>query len=277
MPRSRKTRWISSAFVGPVVALLVAGCSGTVGGSSTAVATTAAPASSATAPPRSATDPATEAALPSNSVGPIYTKDTFLPALKRSLPQPVTFHLEQEMTVLSNGVTQHLTASGDVHSDRLKSKGILHLAVDGDPVEMLFVDGQIYVNRHDATGNKWQLQDASDPQTESTLAEFRNNNPVQSLGSLGSANRLTFVGVEVIDGEDTNHYQAAFDGPVTTGTESSSRAELVYDLWLDGKSHVRQLSRKGTGFEYRQRFSKWGEPVNVTAPPLSEQTTAPAI
>ena len=103
--------------VGSAVALTVflAGCSGAAGGSPTSGATTTAPASSASVPTTSNADPAAGAAPSSNSVGPIYTKDTLGPAIAKNVPQPLTYHLEQEMTVVNNGVTQHATISGDMH------------------------------------------------------------------------------------------------------------------------------------------------------------------
>ena len=45
---------------------------------------------------------------------------------------------------------------------------------------------------------------------------------------------------------------------------------ISYDIWLDGDARPVKLAMSSSEYSLDLHFSKWGEPVHVTAPPASQ-------
>ena len=116
-----------------------------------------------------------------------------------------------------------------------------------------------------------------DPTYDELLKQVHVPNSVDLLVALGAPVAFTFVGVERMDGADTNHYKVVFNMSAAFGVETDTPYLAEYGVWVDGEDHLRQLTFSSPKVVQVKRYSKWGEPVNVIVPPLSEQTTAPAI
>ena len=208
---------------------------------------------------------------PTNEVGPIYTKDNIVAGMKQGIPQPNTVHVVMDVNGASGGQQMNVKMTGDMETAGSDSKLSMTMEMQGISIKMLLVDKTAYLNMGSLSGNKYAVvkTDSSDPSSKQLLEMLDMANPAKQFETFEQDMKdLKFVGVEEVDGEKMNLYEMTFE---TSTLPSGSE----YQVWLDSKSRIRKVSVKAHGMESKMTMSKWGEPVTIEAPPVSEQTTMP--
>lgn len=159
-------------------------------------------------------------------------------------------------------------------------------------VELRLVDGVAYMNVSKLAmsgmlpqSNKpWIKVDLTDPSGPfgSSFGQFSKSMDAASIGRLfTSASQLKELGPANIDGVQTTKYRVTIDtskaasglGVPTTELGGRVPATLAFDVWLDTEGRPTQISANLSGASMTFTFSKWGEPVNVQAPPASQVGT----
>ena len=154
-------------------------------------------------------------------------------------------------------------------------------ALADQSIEMRLVDKVLYMNMGQMTNNKFVSYDLSDAKNLPPGMDQLTNtlNPLAAFDSFEEGIKsVVFVGDEDVDGEQLGHYKITVDtSKIDQFKELPTQAQLPdnvnYDLWLDDQNRMRKMTMKlesGTPMETEVEFSKWGESVDIAAPPASE-------
>lgn len=161
-------------------------------------------------------------------------------------------------------------------------------AMGEEGLEMVLVDGIMYMNMGQMTNNKFVEFDLSDPANLppgmgdlgdqlDPLAAFEEFEPALKT--------VTFVGTEDVDGEDLHRYEVVMDTAKLESledmpTEAGMPEEVGYDLWFDDEFRIRQMEMvmdMEMAASVKAKLFDWGQPVDIEAPPadqIAEQPTA---
>lgn len=271
-------RAAATTIVVPVV-LLAAAC-----GSSTPTTTApaAAPSQTTSAPSTSST-PSTSDTPSSSATSSSSTADAsaagsgdkaaFISALKAGSADATSAHVSATMSVSG----QAITIEGDSKIDGSNPASQMKMGMGSMNLQLLLIDKKVYVKGlpNEAAG-KWALFDESSTFGKQMAASAGSADPTkiydQFEKGLTSAKK---VGTETVEGEQMTKYQLAVDPSKVAGAAAAAAAgklpaSLDYLAWLDGKGHLRKVTVDVMGTKLIINMSKYGEPVEIKAPPASE-------
>jgi len=252
MRHRRRTALAALAVVG--LALTASGC----GGGSHADGA-AAPSSAA------------NALDPGSKVDAASVKQMFGDAMAKA----TTVHVEMRMT----GQVA-MSGSGDMDMAAKPVKASLRLASStlGGDIAMVMVDNAMYLKSKvfGATYMKVSMGDKSSPLAQMGLDSL---DPTAMFDRFDDAvTGGTYLGKETVAGTPTDHYRLTVDTTAlatalpsaAAGAAGSIPKTETIDVWFDGDGRYRQLATEVAGEQVTESFSKWGEPVQVAAPPASQ-------
>jgi len=191
-------------------------------------------------------------------------------------------------TAMTIGVGgQSITADGDTEFGKTLADTSVSMDMDmgsAGPATMklLLVDGIMYMNLGQVTKGKYakfdladddnafakhfsQMADQMDPSKQ--LEEFKN--AVKSFEKKGKPKQLD--GVEAQPYEivlDTTKVDAFSEVPGGAGVPKT----ITYVMYLGSDNRLRRMTANVSGSKTQVDFSKWGEDVDIKAPPASEVT-----
>lgn len=186
----------------------------------------------------------------------------------------------------------HLSGDASVGSSLSDLAMDIKLDVPGKgPAEVRLVHSQMYIKGGllpISGGKKWIGIDLSDP--NNPLSSIVDNlmgaaDPAHVAKLYASVTKLTPVGSEVVDGVTTEHYRVTINtaaalkagglGKAAAGGQAFGKLPktMTTDVWLDANSRPVMTKSSIAGFVTVARFSKWGVPVTVSAPPSSQVKT----
>lgn len=154
-------------------------------------------------------------------------------------------------------------------------------AGEGQKIDVRLVDGAMYMSMGGMTGGKFvkfPLGDASNSPVDPAQLD-----PSRSLREFEkAAEKITYRGEEQIDGENLKRFTLVLN-PTKMGNYDSEQLKtlpkkITYDVWFDGTSHFRQL-RMGMGKvgTTTMKYSDWGQPVKISAPPADQVVEQPKM
>ena len=89
---------------------------------------------------------------------------------------------------------------------------------------------------------------------------------------------VKYVGPETVDGESLQRYEVTMDTkelgdsvPDAAGLPDT----LTYDMWLDDQDRIRKVTYSVSGVKGEMSMSKYGEPVDITAPAADDIVEIP--
>ena len=192
-----------------------------------------------------------------------------------------------EMTVAVGG--QSIKADGDAEFGKNFADTSMSMDVDmgsAGPatMKMVLVDGVFYMNLGQMTKGKYakidltdednpvgkqfgQLAEQMDPSKQ--LEQFKN--AVTSFKKKGEPTKL--------DGVDAQPYEIVLDtskldalSDLPGGAGANIPKTITYVMYLGSDDLLRRMEFDIAGTKMTMDYSKWGEPVDVEAPPASEVT-----
>ncbi|MCR6481606.1 hypothetical protein M8542_02140 [Amycolatopsis sp. OK19-0408] len=163
----------------------------------------------------------------------------------------------------------------------------------GDPLELRQVAGKLYAKVPEGsrdevgTGKPWVAvsPDGNDPFSQvlgGSLTQLAaQNDPAHTLGEIRTAGTIVSSERTELSGVAAEHYRVELDlarlgGDLPAGLPPESTGKFPVELWLDDTHRplqvVLDLSPILQGAEARitTRYSEWGGPVDVQAPPPGE-------
>ncbi|PFG20828.1 LppX_LprAFG lipoprotein [Serinibacter salmoneus] len=152
------------------------------------------------------------------------------------------------------------------------------MAVPGaGEIEMIMLDGGIYMGLGEAAGGGYVFMSADDPSLDGAFEESTMD-PIAQLESFTAAvESVEEIGAEEVDGVETTHYNVTVDGASlaeTAGQAAGAMPDTItYDIWLDSEGRTVQMTydiQEPTAVSTTMTFSDFGEAVTIEAPPADE-------
>lgn len=210
------------------------------------------------------------------------TSNNFVDTVTKAQLDAGSSHVQMDMT--SQGQT--VKASGDVLvSDKLAdTKMSMTMQMPGKgTMDMRLVDEILYMNMGQMTQNKFvkiDLTDPSNPVGKSFAGMADRMDPANSVEQLdGAITKLDKAGDPVeIDGVEAQPYSVTVDTKKMTqnnkelGAAAAGLPDTVtYKFWVGVEDHLpRKFTTDVAGADVEVLFTKWGESVDVKAPPKSQ-------
>lgn len=205
-------------------------------------------------------------------------------------------------TITSSGAGQDVVGEG-VFAFGTPASASYNVSVDSDgqkqEIGLILVDGKVYLKLGDLGqqqgGKTWVKVDpkGTDPLSKSfaTLADSLTDagDVASSIKLLQAGATVKDLGSESVDGVAATKYLITTDiaealktatGATKTGLQQlkdSSVTKVTATLWVDAQNlpvQYQQVSKaKGVEATTNVRYSDWGKPVSITAPPASQVGT----
>lgn len=195
-----------------------------------------------------------------------------LAAAARATEDAGTARIEVDMEMGLEGRTTAAHGSGAVDFDaqRLRFRIELEGAAGVHVMDLLMIGDKTF-SRSEGE-RKWLVNELPG----SAGAALFGGRPTEYLGWLErTAEDVEDLGTEVRDGVEVTHLRAVMLDPAFV-TETYEIEPL--DVWVDAHSRVREIemraSFEGNAMSSTMRFSDFGIPVEIEAPPASETTTS---
>lgn len=257
---TRTRRFAAAAFVLPVAFLAACG-------------TTEAPAPSTNQTSAAASPTSSEAEAKGHA-----DKASFIDALKAGSAQLTTAHVEMVMD--ADGET--ITMSGDTKID--PKNPAMQMSMDMGPdmtLDMILVDNVLYLQGVPGIdADKWAKMEVTGEMAKEFEKSLQQADPAKMAETYEKAvTDVKYVGEEDVEGESLQRYEVTMDTEELGDTLPDDAAKLpdtlTYDMWLDDEDRIRQVVYSVAGIEAEMTMSKYGEPVDITAPPASDIVELP--
>ena len=191
--------------------------------------------------------------------------------------------------------TAHIQASINAQGQKMTMSGDMQMAKDdvafdltmagaslGGGAQLILADRVIYLKMPGLTQTdkyvKIDIGDSSNPMAKMFDQMLGQLDPSRTFRAFEGITTLKKVGTQEIDGVETTHYSVKVDtqkalqaqgmaGQVPPGQLPKT---LTYDVWVDGDHLVRRMTMDIQSTNVDMSFSRWGEPVDIKAPPASQ-------
>jgi hypothetical protein len=231
-----------------------------------------------------------------SSTGATLTKASFASALTKSVTASKSVHMTGEMTThgqqirLSADMAMSRVDKSESAVQRLRSAemAMTMSLPGGKSVEMRLIRGVMYLNAGQlglSTSKPWvklDLTDPSNPVGQLMQRMAQSTDPAQMAQAFRKMTKLTNLGQATVDGVSTTHYRATIDTTQMTSTLGLPASQLsqlpktlTEDVWVDASSHPVKMAMNMRQLAMTMHFSRWGEPVHITAPPASQVAELP--
>jgi hypothetical protein len=208
-----------------------------------------------------------------------FTKANFASSVAAASQKAGTSHLE--MIIEAGGQT--VTASGDqIIAKKFEDNAALmtmdYGAAGLDEVKVLVVDGQFYMDFGRLTEGKYakaDLTDTDDPLTQQLAPMIEQLDTSKQIEAMSSAmTSLKKKGAaEKIDGVECQPYAVVVDTSkmdAFSALPAESRNlipdSLTYTMFMGSDGLLRRMTYGFSGVKGTVNLTKWGEPVEITAP-----------
>lgn len=238
---------------------------------STSDATPATPAASASSVTATATATASGTSTTAGS-GTSEDPAAFVDRLKAAGADTTTVHVEMDMS----GQGQTITMEGDTRLDATNPAMKLDMSVSGIKLQMRVVDKLVYVKGMPGQSpTKWARFDEKSTMGRQIAASADQADPRKMYDQFERGlTKVESIGTQSVDGERMEAYDLTLDSKKAlgnAGTASPGMPETVrYRVWLDRNDDMRKVTFEVTGVKATVRMSKYGEPVDITAPPAGQ-------
>ncbi len=268
-------RAVAAAVVVPTV-LLASAC-----GSSTPSTTTPAAAQPPSNSPGAGSGDTASNAAPSttaasSSAAPVANGDVdtagFITALKAAGADATTAHVSMSLS----GAGQSMKMDGDTKLDASNPAMALRMGLPGMDLQVRVVDKKIYLKGlpNQAPG-KWAVVDENSTIGKQMSQAAAQSDPKRMYDQFDQGlTKVKKIGTETVDGEQMTKYDLTLDTKALGGSIAAGAASLPktvkYTAWIDSKGHLRKVTFGLMGVTSTVAMSKYGEPVDISAPPAKD-------
>jgi hypothetical protein len=210
---------------------------------------------------------------------PYKDKASFVAAMKAAGKNATSAHVTMSM----DAAGQKIAITGDTKVDA--SNPAMKMTMDMGPsmkLDMILVDKKVYMKGFPGlAAGKWAVIDSSSTMGKQLAQSLDQADPTKMYDQFGAAVQdVTFVGEETVDGEKTWKYDLTLDttamqAQLPTGEKTKLPDTITYTAWLDAKNQLRKVTFDLSGVKADMMMSKYGEPVDITAPPAADTVKAP--
>ena len=221
----------------------------------------------------------TSADTASASSGQALTVENFMDVTGAAMAEAKTGHISMSTTAAGETVT----VDGDFELGATLTDSLLSYTMSLPPdvsVEMRFVGGVFYVNLGEATENKFlslDPLDESNPLASQIAGIVDQANATQSITQDAITSIEESGPVETLDGVEATPYRVTVNAALiasapgfTEEQRAALPAELTYVFFVGPDNLIRKITFELDGVTLETTYTKWGEPVSVTAPTTEE-------
>lgn len=208
----------------------------------------------------------------------VMTADDFSQRISDAQAKAGSTHFTQSMEAAG----QKIEVTGDMIVSDDPSKVRMVMNMQG--VEIRVVDGAMFMNMGELTGNKFYQPSMEDgnPIAEQLNSSIDQANVAKQMETLQAALKdfKAEEGAETIDGVETTKYTLVLDTQTlldAQGTELPEGAPdlgdtVEYTIFAGSDDLPRRMVMNMAGTAVTMDFSKWGEAVSIEAPPADQIT-----
>lgn len=219
-----------------------------------------------------------------------------------------------KFTMEMDAAGQQMTASGEALYAGADSKMAMTMEMQGESFEIRLVDKAMYMKMPDELasqmdGKTWIKisADGTDPLSQQLGGTFdqltEQSDPRQTLDYIQQAGEITKSEETTLDGQDVTHYWIELDYAKISDEMADSAGitkeqakmladkvgKLPMELWLNGDNLPVQVTMDmgkimeaagapgGQGGTMVMKYTDWGAPVNVEAPPADQIGEMPSF
>jgi hypothetical protein len=218
------------------------------------------------------------------------------------------FGIAGSVTAAGQTIPVHGSGALDMHNSRMRMSMSFPVPGLGSLQMDEIFDGNAFYMHFPASiaqrlpgGKSWIKMDldalgkASGVDLKQMMQANQQSNPSDMLKALKGVGDSRVVGTEKIGGVTTTHYQANIDpnkaaeripdkksaDAVKQMLRSSGVSTVPIDVWIDRAGRVRRegfkMSANGTAMDLTISFTRFGAPVDTTAPPSDQVMDAGAL
>ncbi len=246
----------------------------------------AAPSGPASSP---ANAPVTDGSDPFNAPAGIEVdKGALLDQTQAAMLAKKTYAMNMQMAM--GGQQLKVNGVGDMSDpNNLKVRMTMEMpGASGQGINMLLIGKTMYMQLPGQAGGKYvkvptnQLPQSGGQDFEKLL------NPAESLKmSKDAITKATYVGEEDVSGTKLKHFNLVMDmskvdaaagvNPSPNPSAGTSLTTVPYDLWVDSDKLIRKMELSVQGTKMTSTLDKFGQPVEISAPPTDSVTTMPGL
>ena len=203
------------------------------------------------------------------------TRDNLVPTMLAAMSAKKTAHMTMELG-------SSIGAEADVRYAGARTDMKMSMEMGPTKVVVVIVDGVIYIQQ--GAGTKYQKIDRNGGGMGSLLGQMSNLGPEASISAMrGAVRQVRYDGPDTVDGTPVSKYHVTIDagsvagalgmggmGMGGTGGTGTMPSTVSYDLYVDADHLMRRLDMTVGEQHLRMTVSRWGEPVDIAAPPASE-------
>ena len=260
-------RTLTAIAAGALVLTALAGCgsddkSGDADARSTASASSS-PTEGATA--GDVTGTTGDAAAP----GERLTADNLVATMLAAMREKKTAHMTMD-------IGSSVSADADVRYGGGATDMKMSMVMGSQKAVVILVDGEMYMQQ--SAGTKFIKISKDTPGMGALLDQMSGLGPESSISAMrGALKKVEYAGSDTVDGDKVSKYHVTVDTSALSSTLGSAAAgmgdlpkNVTYDLYVDGDNLMRRIDMTVSGQHIRMVVGKWGEPVDITAPPASQ-------
>ncbi|WP_116114384.1 LppX_LprAFG lipoprotein [Austwickia chelonae] len=225
-------------------------------------------------------------------------KAAYFDAFKKSSDMAKTAHLEGKMEATaqvsagSAGAAQSGSFTGDVDvTDASNPKTSMKVSVQGNDIDVILLDKLVYMKMGSLTNGKYMKASVEEMASKGGFDMQAMTNPAAQLEkSRDAITKVSCVGREDVSGNKAVHVRVTIDAEksaalLNPGGSSSSSAKstpgstpqsIEGDQWFDEKGRLLKIDTGSGATKMSMTYSKWNEPVSITAPPADMTMPMPA-
>ncbi len=214
------------------------------------------------------------------SSGQPYTdKAALIAGLKAGAASATSAHVTMDMQAAG----QKISMKGDTKIDAA-SPG-MRVSMDMGPsmnLDMILTDDKVFLKGMPGVpAGKWAVVDSSSTigkQMKSALAQADPSKMYEQFEK--AVTSVKPLGEDTVDGDKTYKYDLTLDTTsMSNALPSDAAAQLpdsiTYTAWVDEANHLRKVTFDIMGSKATMTMSKYGEPVDITAPAAGDTVKAP--
>lgn len=205
-------------------------------------------------------------------------KDAFIAAIKSGSNQMTSAHVE--MVLEAEGQT--ITMSGDTKVDPQNPAMQMSMDMGGAmKLDMILLDKVLYLQGIPGVGDgKWAKMAMSAEMAKEFEKSLEQADPSKMAETYEQAiTDVKYVGPETVEGESLQRYEVTMDTKALEDSLPDNAAQLpdtiTYDMWLDDEDRIRKVEYSVSGIKGDMTMSKYGEPVDITAPAAADVVEVP--
>lgn len=204
------------------------------------------------------------------AAGERLTKENLVATMVAAMREKKTAHMEMELGS-AVGASADLRYGATTDMKMSMTQGNMKITV-------ILVDGVMYMQQ--GAGGKYLKIDKDDPALSGLVDSMGSMSPEASISAMkGALKKVEYAGTAKVEGDEVHKYLVTADTSAVADQLGSTPGAadlpktLTYTMFVDDDHLMRRIDMTVSGQDIRMTVGKWGEPVDIKAPPASQVQT----